>query len=621
MLLAAEVPVREGEDAGALTMRLAEVGARLTVETLDALGGRPGRAPAQPSRGASLAPKVTAEEARLDFTWPAGRLADAVRAFTPAPGALDHHRGRSLKSPGPRSAAGGRYVPGRLANRRTGGAGRHPATASLEMVDGAARGAAGPCPGRGFARGPASVPEVSGWWPMSARPRGPGPFAASAPGPRPPGRPPGPGPAWPDGAPDPPSRRWNASERAPYANLALPALLRGRGWGPSDRAATTDLVYGSLRMRGRPRLRPWRPLSRQPLDPPRAPGPAGLRLGAYELLFGGTATHAAVAETVGAVGPGRSPRPGRLRQRRAAPAGRRPAGPGPTRNATRSPGPPPAAPIRPGSWRRPWPCLGPAELVALVEADNHRPEVSLRATPGRATREELPGRAHRGRRAGPPQRAQPRLRGPGARRPRPPGRRHRGPGGGPGRRLGPGRPGRRRRPRATWWPTWPPGRAARPGHLAALGARVLAVEAQPHRAAWSPRPPNGSGWPTGSTRWSATAAAPAAPRHRRCRPGRRPLHQPGQPAPPPRGPLAPPPRGRARLVELQLALLEAAADRLRPGGTLLYSVCTWTRAETDGVVAELLERRPDCAWRRAASSGRTATGADGMFLARLFKVR
>ena len=37
MLLAAEVPVEPGEDAGSLTARLAEVGARLTVETLDAL--------------------------------------------------------------------------------------------------------------------------------------------------------------------------------------------------------------------------------------------------------------------------------------------------------------------------------------------------------------------------------------------------------------------------------------------------------------------------------------------------------------------------------------------------------------------------------------------------------
>jgi methionyl-tRNA formyltransferase len=115
-LLAAEVPVREGEDAGALTMRLAEVGARLTVETLDALEAGELEPRPQPAEGASLAPKVTAEEARLDLAWPAGRLADAVRAFTPAPGAWTTHRGRRLKvtraAPVERAAELG---PGRLA--------------------------------------------------------------------------------------------------------------------------------------------------------------------------------------------------------------------------------------------------------------------------------------------------------------------------------------------------------------------------------------------------------------------------------------------------------------------------------------------------------------------------
>ena len=38
------------------------------------------------------------------------------------------------------------------------------------------------------------------------------------------------------------------------------------------------------------------------------------------------------------------------------------------------------------------------------------------------------------------------------------------------------------------------------------------------------------------------------------------------------------------LPELQLALLRAAAGRLRPGGTLVYAVCTLTVAETEGVV-------------------------------------
>jgi methionyl-tRNA formyltransferase len=97
MLLAAEVPVRPDEDAGALTARLAEVGARLTVETLDALEAGQVEPRPQPEAGASLAPKVTADDARLDFTWPARRLADAVRAFTPAPGAWTTHRGRRLK--------------------------------------------------------------------------------------------------------------------------------------------------------------------------------------------------------------------------------------------------------------------------------------------------------------------------------------------------------------------------------------------------------------------------------------------------------------------------------------------------------------------------------------------
>jgi methionyl-tRNA formyltransferase len=97
MLLAAQVAVDPREDAGALTARLAEVGARLTVETLDALAAGQLQPRPQPVAGASLAPKVTGEEARLDFSWPAARLADAVRAFTPAPGAWTTHRGRRLK--------------------------------------------------------------------------------------------------------------------------------------------------------------------------------------------------------------------------------------------------------------------------------------------------------------------------------------------------------------------------------------------------------------------------------------------------------------------------------------------------------------------------------------------
>ena len=118
MLLAAEVSVHPDEDAGALTTRLAEVGARLTVETLDALEAGQVEPRAQPQAGVSHAPKVTPEEARLDFARPAGWLANAVRAFTPAPGAWTTLRGRRLKVT--RAAAvddrgtGGGLDPGRL---------------------------------------------------------------------------------------------------------------------------------------------------------------------------------------------------------------------------------------------------------------------------------------------------------------------------------------------------------------------------------------------------------------------------------------------------------------------------------------------------------------------------
>jgi methionyl-tRNA formyltransferase len=114
LLLAAEVPVRPDEDAGALTARLAEVAGRLAVETLDALEAGKVEPRPQPQEGASLAPKVRPEEARLDFTRPAGELANAVRAFTPTPGAWTTHRGRRLKVTRARAGDGDLLAPGRL---------------------------------------------------------------------------------------------------------------------------------------------------------------------------------------------------------------------------------------------------------------------------------------------------------------------------------------------------------------------------------------------------------------------------------------------------------------------------------------------------------------------------
>jgi 16S rRNA (cytosine967-C5)-methyltransferase len=41
------------------------------------------------------------------------------------------------------------------------------------------------------------------------------------------------------------------------------------------------------------------------------------------------------------------------------------------------------------------------------------------------------------------------------------------------------------------------------------------------------------------------------------------------------------------LPDLQLALLRAAAERVRPGGTITYAVCTINAAENEAVVDEI----------------------------------
>jgi len=96
LLACREVPVLDGEDAGSLTARLAEIGADLVVATLDGLEAGTIHPRPQPPDGSS-APKVDPAEAKLDFKAPTERLVDAVRAFTPSPGAWTTFRGRRLK--------------------------------------------------------------------------------------------------------------------------------------------------------------------------------------------------------------------------------------------------------------------------------------------------------------------------------------------------------------------------------------------------------------------------------------------------------------------------------------------------------------------------------------------
>lgn len=69
-----------------------------------------------------------------------------------------------------------------------------------------------------------------------------------------------------------------------------------------------------------------------------------------------------------------------------------------------------------------------------------------------------------------------------------------------------------------------------------------------------------------------------------------------------------------RLAQLQRQLLDAMVPRLAPGGTLIYSVCTFTRAEGPDQIAQLVAR----SGLRLIEEHRTwPPDADGFYLARL----
>ena len=98
MLATARVPV-EDKTSGELHAELAEIGARLMVETLAQLDGI--RPEPQPELGATYAAKIDKREARIDWTRPAELIEREVRAFAPFPGAwleLDDERIKLLEA-------------------------------------------------------------------------------------------------------------------------------------------------------------------------------------------------------------------------------------------------------------------------------------------------------------------------------------------------------------------------------------------------------------------------------------------------------------------------------------------------------------------------------------------
>jgi 16S rRNA (cytosine967-C5)-methyltransferase len=352
-------------------------------------------------------------------------------------------------------------------------------------------------------------------------------------------------------------------EGGAYANLVLSGALDRSGLGDADRRFVTDLVYGTTRMRRACDYLADRFLAR-PVD---GRVRDALRLGAFQLVFAGVPPHAAVGETVEV-----APRPARglvnavLRRVADAPAS----------------WPDDATRLSVPDWvlEELTAALGRDRAVAALAAMNEPATVAERADGYVQDPASQQVAAAVGARAG---------------------------------------------ERVLDLCAAPGGKATA---LAAAGARVVAADVRPRRAALvqrnaervgaaervtvvvadGTRPP----WPAAAFDRVLVDAPCSGLGTLRSRADLRWRVEPSS---------------VERLAALQRRLLASAADLVRPGGTLVFSVCTLTAAESTEIDLWLAAERPDLApvkpqgdpwepWGRGAILLPQTAGTDGMCLFR-----
>lgn len=90
-------PIADTDTAGDLLDRLASTGAQLLVDTLDGIATGTWQPTPQDDARASTAPKITVEDARIDWTDASSRIGRRIRACHPVPGAWSTFRGERFK--------------------------------------------------------------------------------------------------------------------------------------------------------------------------------------------------------------------------------------------------------------------------------------------------------------------------------------------------------------------------------------------------------------------------------------------------------------------------------------------------------------------------------------------
>ncbi|MFG1701828.1 methionyl-tRNA formyltransferase [Nonomuraea sp. M3C6] len=110
--------IHPSDTSGSLLERLAVSGAGLLAATLDGIENGTLEARPQPADGVTVAPKISVDDAQVDWAAPAMHVDRLIRACTPNPGAWSEFRGQRVKL-GPVRASQERLAPGEIAASKT----------------------------------------------------------------------------------------------------------------------------------------------------------------------------------------------------------------------------------------------------------------------------------------------------------------------------------------------------------------------------------------------------------------------------------------------------------------------------------------------------------------------
>jgi methionyl-tRNA formyltransferase len=114
VIMQAPTQILDDETYGELQLRLSELGALTLVEALTLVSLGEGKQIQQDDSLASYAPKVTREDARIDWSLDSIEVSRTIRAYDPKPGAFTTRDGADVKLFGPRLIKSGNGAPGEV---------------------------------------------------------------------------------------------------------------------------------------------------------------------------------------------------------------------------------------------------------------------------------------------------------------------------------------------------------------------------------------------------------------------------------------------------------------------------------------------------------------------------